>query len=434
MTAKGRVFRALVVGSVATGLGSPAAAMAQQRITCPAPEGIVGDLVHPFAAVRYLSDDLLAGRLSGTVEERCTAEYVAREFARIGLAPGGTGGGFLQAVPLQSVINPHAPVGKGMNVIGVLPGSDPVLRSEAVVVGAHHDHLGTGEFFGSLADPSEPPAIHNGADDNASGVGAVLALAERLAAGTPPARSVVFVTFSGEEFGLLGSSQFVQAPPIPLDRTIAMVNLDMVGRLGEGPLIVNGTGTAVEWGAILDSLEAAAGIPLARSPDGFGPSDQTSFYARDIPALHLFTNVHGEYHRPSDDWELVDRVGLERVVTFLQGLVLAVANRPASITHVAGAGSPPGDVPGGYGAYLGTVPDFAPVEYGVKLSGVSGESPAERAGMRAGDILVRLGEYEISDLYALTDALRALAPGTEVEVTYLREGEEIRMRVVLGER
>jgi S1-C subfamily serine protease len=125
---------------------------------------------------------------------------------------------------------------------------------------------------------------------------------------------------------------------------------------------------------------------------------------------------------------------LERVVTFLQGLVLAVANRPAAITHVAGAGSPPGDVQGGYGAYLGTVPDFAPVEYGVKLSGVSGESPAERAGMRAGDILIRLGDYEIADLYALTDALRALAPGTEVEVTYLREGEEIRTRVVLGER
>jgi len=429
-----RTLRSFALAFVASGLVFPDGALAQQRITCPAPEGIVGDLSHPFAAVRYLSDDLLGGRLSGTVEERCTAEYVAREFRRIGLLPGGTGGGFLQAVSLQSVINPHAPLGQGMNVIGILPGSDPTLRGEAIVVGAHHDHLGSGEAFGSLADPSSLPAIHNGADDNASGVGAVLALAERLASVTPPARSVIFVTFSGEEFGLLGSSQYVQAPTVPLDRTVAMVNLDMVGRLGDQPLIVNGTGTAEEWGVLLDSLEVAEGLPLARSPDGFGPSDQTSFYARDIPSLHLFTNVHGEYHQPSDDWELVDRVGLERVVAFLEGLVLAVANRPSAITFIAGAGSPPGDVQGGYGAYLGTIPDFAPVEYGVKLSGVSGGSPAEAAGMRAGDVLIRLGDFEVEDLYALTDALRVLAPGTEVEVSFLREGEELRVRLVLGER
>jgi hypothetical protein len=190
----------------------------------------------------------------------------------------------------------------------------------------------------------------------------------------------------------------------------------------------------VEWGEILDSLEAAEGISLARSPDGYGPSDQTSFYARNVPAVHLFTNVHSQYHRPDDDWDRIDRDGLERVVSFLEGLVLAVANRPEPLTLVTGAGTPQGDVEGGYGAYLGTVPDFAPVDFGVRLSGVSGGSPAESAGMRAGDILVRLGTYEIADLYVLTDALRALVPGTEVEVTYLRDGEAITTRLVLGER
>ena len=423
-----------VIAILALTLGLVAAADAQQLLDCPASQPIVGDLSQPLAAVRYLADDVLEGRLSGSVGERCTAEYIALEFERIGLSPGGEGGGYLQPVELQSVVTAHAPAGRGMNVIGVLEGSDPNLRSEAVVLGAHHDHLGHGEIFGSLAGPADgDDDIHNGADDNASGVGALIAVAEALAA-SPPARSVVFVTFSGEEFGLLGSSYYAQNPAIPLDRTVAMLNMDMVGRLEDDPLIVSGTGTAEEWSQILDSFEASEGIPLARSPDGFGPSDHTSFYARDVPVLHFFTNVHGEYHRPADHWELIDREGLGRVAVLVEGVLRTVADQPAPLVHIAGAGTPPEEQTGGYGAYLGTVPDFTPVDFGVLLSGVSVGSPAEEAGLQAGDILIRLGPFEIEDLYVLTEALQTLEPGTEVEATFLRDGQEVTVSVTLRKR
>jgi membrane-associated protease RseP (regulator of RpoE activity) len=213
-----------------------------------------------------------------------------------------------------------------------------------------------------------------------------------------------------------------------------MLNMDMVGRLEDNPLIVNGTGTAEEWSQILDSFEDHGGIPLARSPDGFGPSDHTSFYARDIPVLHFFTNVHGEYHRPADHWELIDQAGLERVTTLVEGILRIVADQPVPLVHIAGAGTPPEEQTGGYGAYLGTIPDFTPVDFGVLLSGVSGGSPAEEVGLQVGDILIRLGSFEIEDLYVLTEALQILEPGTEVEATFLRDGQEVTVLVTLRER
>ena len=424
----------LAVLAVAT-LVFPRSATAQEAIGCPVPAGIVGELTEPMAAVRYLADDGLEGRLSGSTGERCAADYVAQEFQRIGLAPGGVAGSYLQPIELQSAVAAHAPdSGAGANVIGILEGSDPELSSQAVVLGAHHDHLGQGEVFGSLAGPEDgSDDIHNGADDNASGVGALIAVAEALAQ-SPPARTVVFVTFSGEELGLLGSAHYARNPVIPLDQTVAMLNLDMVGRLGDESLIVNGTGTAEEWNPILDTLEAEHGIPLARSPDGFGPSDHTSFYAQGVPVLHFFTNVHGEYHSPGDHWDLIDRIGLERVTSLVEAVLRSVADRPASVTYVAGAGTQPEEQTGGYGAYLGTIPDFAPVDFGVRLSGVSGGSPAEEVGMEGGDILIGLGGFEIGDLYALTDALRALEPGTAVEATFLRDGQEMTLLVTLRER
>ncbi len=432
MNASARWF-AVLAWTAASTLGLRVQATAQLT-DCPAPQLIVGGLAQPVAALRYLSDDALGGRLAGTTGERCAAEYIASEFARIGLAPRGEDGGYLQPIELQSAVNAHAPDGSGTNVVGVLEGTDSDLRAEAVVLGAHHDHLGNGEIFGSLANASDgDDTIHNGADDNASGVGALLAVAEALAR-SPPARSVVFVTFSGEEFGLLGSAHYVRNPAVDMDRTVAMLNMDMVGRLGNDPLIVNGTGTAEEWNELLDSFEASTGIPLARSPDGFGPSDHTSFYARDVPVLHFFTNVHGEYHRPADEWELVDQDGLGRVTSLVEGILREVADRADPVVHIAGAGTPPEEQTGGYGAYLGTVPDFAPVDFGVRLSGVSGDSPAEEAGLQAGDILIGLGPFEIEDLYVLTEALQALEPGTEVEATFLRDGQEITVPVTLRQR
>ncbi len=409
-------------------------ALAPEPVECPAPEGIVVDFEQPMAAVRYLADDALEGRLSGSAGERCAAEYIASEFARIGLEPGGEAGGYFQPIELVSAVTAHVPLGIGSNVIGVLEGTDPRLRSQAVVLGAHHDHLGRGEVFGSLAGPEDgDDDIHNGADDNASGVGVLIAAAEALAV-DPPARSVVFVTFSGEEFGLLGSAHYAGNPTVPLGQTVAMLNLDMVGRLEDDPLVVNGTGTAEEWAEILDRARVEYGVPFARSPSGYGPSDHTSFYAQDVPVLHFFTNVHGEYHRPADHWELIDERGLGQMARLVEGVIRDIADQLEPVVHIAGAGTPPEEQPAGYGAYLGTVPDFAPADFGVRLSGVSGGSPAEEVGMQAGDILIRLGAYDIEDLYALTEALQQIEPGTEVVATYLRDGAEMRVMVTLRER
>jgi Tol biopolymer transport system component len=416
----------------APGLGFSPAPQARRALSqdaaCPAP---FTEYAQPFAAIRYLADDALEGRAAGSAGERCGGDYIAREFDRIGLTPAGVDGTWFQDIRLASVANPHAEGGTGRNVLALLEGSDPELRHQVVVIGAHYDHLGWGGF-GSMS-PNER-AIHNGADDNASGVGALLAAAERLAAGARPRRSVLFIAFSGEELGLLGSAQYVASPTVPLAEKVAMLNMDMVGRLETDPLIVHGTGTAEEWDVILRAANRD-GIALQYQPSGYGPSDHTSFYARDIPVLHFFTNVHADYHRPSDDWEKIDTTGVRQIAELVVRVTAQIADAPARLALVRGAGEPPQPARGGgHGAWLGSVPDFSPVDFGVRLSGVSADSPAEAAGLRAGDIIIRIDDVDIKDLYALTDVLRERRPGERVLVVYVRDGQEQQAEVVLGRR
>jgi hypothetical protein len=304
---------------------------------CPDPQALIEDLSGPLAVVRYLADDALEGRLAGSPGSACAADFLAGEFERLGLTPAGEDGTFFQSVPLASVTNPHAPGGTGRNVIALLDGADPSRADELVIVGAHFDHLGTGAF-GSME--AESAAIHNGADDNASGVAAMLAVAEHLTRGPRPERSVLFIAFTGEELGLLGSSHFAKNPTRPLDRVTAMLNLDMVGRLGEDPLIVYGMGTAEEWEEVVAAANAELALELAYESAGYGPSDHTSFYARDIPVLHFFTNVHADYHKPSDDWDRIDAPGIERVAEFVTLIAADVAARPVQLALVRGAGAP----------------------------------------------------------------------------------------------
>jgi hypothetical protein len=424
-----RTWSVLLLGTLFT---APALVAQPAAQACPNPAALVAGKTQPLAAVRYLADDALEGRRAGTLGELCAGDYIAAEFRRLRLQPLGENGTFFQEVPVTSAMNPHAPGGTGRNVIAMLRGSDRRLRGEVVVIGAHHDHLGHGGM-GSLA-PDQHGAIHNGADDNASGVAVMIAVAERLRR-NPPARSVVFIAFTGEELGLLGSAHYARQPPVPLDRTRAMLNLDMVGRLENDPLIVYGVGTAAEWEGIL-SRSNSGGIPLALRPDGYGPSDHTSFYARDIPVLHFFTNTHADYHRPSDNWDRVDVEGMRRIAGLVEAVTREVAGRQTTLALVRGVGQQPqaGGAERGLGAYLGTIPDYTPVERGMRIGGVRGGSPAEQAGLREGDILLRIEDHEIGDIYAFTDALRSHKPGDRVRVTVLRNGSEQTLTATLGAR
>jgi hypothetical protein len=388
--------------------------------------------------IKFLTEDWLQGRATGSPGADSAATYLARRFSEVGLQP--AAGGWFQSF----TIGRDAPLlrtGKGglvgKNVIGILPGRDPVLRNQTVILGAHYDHLGLGGF-GSL-DPDSAGRVHNGADDNASGIAGLIQVAARLAA-SPPARTVVFIAFSGEELGLLGSAHYVKEPIYPLDGTLAMINLDMVGRLRAGRLIVYGAKTAKEFPALLDSLNWYAGLDIKAQGDGYGPSDQSSFYAAKRPVLHLFTDLHEDYHRTTDDWPKINLDGLKRVADFALGLVTALANRRGPLTFVdvpaslpLQAAAPTITTPG-YGAYLGTVPDMTISQGGVRLVGVRTGSPAEKAGLRGDDIITRIGKTETPDLQAMTDALRSYRPGDTVEIVVRRGTTTTTVRATLGSR
>jgi aminopeptidase YwaD len=326
------------------------------------------------------------------------------------------------------------------NVVALLPGRDPALAAECVVVGAHHDHLGLGGDA-SLA-PEQTGAVHPGADDNASGVAALLALARAFAAEGPARRTVVFAAFGAEELGLLGSAQLVKDPPArcPVERMQLMVNLDMVGRPRGGKVYVDGADTAKGLRRLVSALaEQPPRLPLqlAFGGDGYGPSDHTSFHARGVPVLFLFTGAHADYHRPSDTAEKVDGEGLARVAQLAHRAAREAAERDRRLEVVRTAGPPPQQGTGerGYGSYLGAIPDFAErTEPGVLLTGVRPGSPAERAGVAAGDVLLRVGASKVMNLQDLAFALRSHRPGDEVVVEWARGAERRTATVKLEER
>jgi hypothetical protein len=315
----------------------------------------------------------------------------------------------------------------------MVPGSDPALRGEVVVIGAHMDHLGRSAFH--AMDPDAGDAIRNGADDNASGTAVVLELA-RLFAGAPTSRSLLFVTFSGEELGLLGSAWFVDHAPVPPARMQAMLNYDMVGRMREGKLIVYGVESARELRAAVDDAHVDSALHVTASGDGFGASDHQSFYLRDVPVLHFFTNVHDEYHRATDDATLINAGGMARVVDFSARIIRDLANRPARLTLVKTvAEAPSSSTRENTSAWLGSIPDMGAGNVkGVRLSGIRTGSPADSAGLREGDVIVEFDGKAIADLYAYTDALYARAPGDTVKIVIERDGVRVSVTAVLGRR
>jgi Zn-dependent M28 family amino/carboxypeptidase len=317
-------------------------------------------------------------------------------------------------------------------------GGTAVDRGGAVILGAHYDHLGYGGTS-SLAPGSDEP--HNGADDNASGTAALLEAARVLAGRQGGlSRDVLFVAFSGEETGILGSGHFVREPPegIDVEGAVAMINMDMVGRLRDR-LTVLGIDSAQEWEALVPPLCAELELPCELGGDAYGPSDHTSFYAGGVPVLMLFTGVHDDYHRPSDDTEKINAGGGARIARLAADVATELARREEPLTYrKLSAPAPRGDSRSG-GASLGVVPDYSGGGAGegggegMLLSDVRPEGPADQAGMRRDDRLVELGGHEIRGVHDLVYVLRQAKPGETVNAVVLRDGERIEMEVTFGE-
>lgn len=351
------------------------------------------------------------------------------------------------------------------NVIGILDGSNPGLKSETIVIGAHYDHLGRGGA-GSLAQ--QEGELHPGADDNASGVAGMLELARVLAAQRPgPRRTIVFIAFSGEEEGLLGSNYYVNHPVVPIANTVAMLNMDMIGRMRNKNLIVGGVGTAQEWGSMVESANLLKGIAVtskvgsSRHPtpslsnlplvvtangrtvvssdatkqflltlneDGYGPSDHSSFYAKKIPVLFFWTGTHEDYHKPSDTAEKINYEDEVRILAMLKRIVYHIDASDKSPSYTVAKNAAPGRSTG-FRVYLGTIPNYAGGNDGLLLDGVREDSPAANAGLKAGDRIVKLAGREVRNLYDYTFALGEMKAGQEYEVEILRAIEHLKFKL-----
>jgi hypothetical protein len=318
------------------------------------------------------------------------------------------------------------------NVLAYLPGK----TDEYIIIGAHYDHLGRGNFD-SLA-PSQIGQIHPGADDNASGTAGVLELARLLAPMQGQLqRGILFASFAGEELGLLGSAAWVKQPTLPLDKAVAMLNMDMIGRIKDDKVYIGGVGTGSTFKSLLDGEQAKSALKLEFSAGGYAASDHTSFVAKKIPVLFFFSGLHSDYHKPSDTWDKINAPEAARLLDFISSVGTQIADAPERPTFVnvvedrPAAGSGTGR---GYGPYFGSIPDFGQTENGVKFSDVRPGSPAAKAGLKAGDVLVQFGGKPINNLYDFTDALRRSKVGDVVEVKVLRDGQPITASVKLEQR
>ena len=322
------------------------------------------------------------------------------------------------------------------NVAGLLPGTDPRLADETVILGAHYDHLGRGGR--SSMEPQSIGQIHNGADDNASGVAGLIELAAKLSRpAAPRRRSYLFIAFAGEELGLHGSGFWTNHPGRSLEKVVAMLNMDMIGRSSDDVILLSGAGTSPDFPKLAEQASAQAGLKVKPSPSGYGSSDHQSFYLKKIPVLFFFSGLHADYHRPSDDWDKINAAGATRILEMIYAIAtqLNVMDSRPQFTQVA----EPATMPitgsgGGYGAYFGSVPDMTGEVDGVRFSDVRPGSPAAKAGLRGQDVLVRFAGKEVKNLQDFTYLLRTHKPGETVEVVVLREGQPVTVQVTLGIR
>jgi aminopeptidase N len=373
--------------------------------------------------VETLSSESLEGRGAGTAGLERALDYLEKRFEEAGLRPLGVDG------YRQSFAGPGGVM--LVNLIGVVGESN---GEQHVIVGAHYDHLGLGE-----PGDANHGLLHPGADDNASGVAVLLECARRLTEAGELSCPVVIIAFSGEEKGLLGSAHYVEHPVIPLNGCGGMINLDTVGRLFDGPLTVFGANTTRELTHVLRGINYGFGFELELPEKDAGASDQTSFVRKGVPAVQIFTGPNADYHRPGDTADKIDYEGLNRVAEFTTEFAIYLADRdepmefvPPGADKAAAAATPSGG--SGRRVSFGSIPDFNYTGEGVKVSGVLPDSPAEKAGIKEGDLIVEFAGVTVEDLRSFSNILKGLTPGEEVEVVFVRGGERHTATVTVVER
>ena len=384
----------------------------------PPDAGIPFVQVHESTVVPWIR---AAGQDLTATEQAINTDLKPRSFA-------------LPGVEVRESVDVERVVKTVHNVVGYLAGESP----EYVILGAHYDHLGLGGQF-SMA-PAMTGTVHPGADDNASGTAGVLELARYFTAtGTKPKRGLLFMTFAGEELGLLGSEYYAGHPLLPLNQAVAMLNMDMIGRVRDDKLYIGGAATGTTFKADLDDLVSKTNFRVDYSDSGYGSSDHTSFTAKQVPVLFFFSGLHGDYHKPSDTWDKINAPDAVRVLQLVAGMIGKLEDqkdRPVFVSVKEDANPHAGSISGGggYGPYFGSVPDFAEPPTGVRFADVHPDSPAGLAGLKAGDVLVAFDGVDIRNLYDFTYALRAHKAGDEVAVQVLRGTDKVSAKVKLTER
>ena len=372
--------------------------------------------------VAYLASDELEGRQTGTEGERKAAEYIANRFEEMGIKSIGTNG-YYQDFSFTPKTDPHQEIEytvkngdssvTGRNVLGYIDNG----AERTIVIGAHYDHLGYGGD-GSLHRGEA--AIHNGADDNASGVSVMLDLAGKLKE-TNTSNNYLFMAFSGEEMGLLGSNYFVKNATIDAESINYMLNMDMVGRLkADSTLAVYGTGTSPYFKQAVTAKNK--GFKIIENESGVGPSDHTSFYLSDIPVLHFFTGQHEDYHKPADDADKLNYDGMNIISDYIFDIVTDLDDNGELAFRKTKDES--NDTPR-FKVGMGVIPDYLYDGEGMRIDGVSEEKPAQKAGLQKGDIVIKLGDSTITDMMSYMRALSVFEKGDATKVTVKRNGEEI---------
>jgi len=376
--------------------------------------------------VYFLASDSLRGRETGTAYELKAAQYIMQRMKDLHLNPAGDSASYYQSFSFKPKKDPHQEVTyvssdssiTGTNIIGYWDNK----AESTIIIGAHYDHLGMG---GESSLHRDEAAIHNGADDNASGVAVMLQLADSLSKSQEKNNNYLFMAFSGEEIGLLGSNYFAKNPTVDLAQVNYMINMDMVGRLREDKtLSVSGTGTAPIWNQVLNASNP--GFKLVLKESGVGPSDHTSFYLQDLPVLHFFTGQHEDYHKPTDDADKLNYEGMQMIVGYITSVISELDDDPKLTFKKTKNESE--EVPR-FKVALGVVPDYLFDGKGMRIDGVSEDKPAQKAGLLKGDIVIQLGDSTVVDMMSYMRALSTFEEGNSTKVIVDRKGEKIEVKI-----